>query len=749
MDPTNPGMMDAVSAGVTAADAAASSEAEAKAKAAEENVVKALWKEYDEAREFDKEARAQYAVDRRYAAGTANLNWVVTANLIGAFIDILVSFLYARNPDVSVKKSPRVDNLGTQQEDDFAKTLELVVSSMWKAPSAALKKNARAQVRSTLTNGVGWLKAIVVSNGTNIPQLQNELNDVRTNMAQLAEVKARLDAQNEADSMGPLADAMEDRSEGEPEDDAAAAPGLPAVEEDNPYCQMSAEEIDVETARMQELEMSISNRLEVAIRKGMAVDYVSPEDMQVSLDVRCVNDYVNAGWVANAIYRPIDRLGSMFPRLTEEDLKTAKAYQQRKQKDLTNLADQVQLTGMAGGSVNAEEAEQYSAGEKSTGSDSKGFGKVVELWNRETGHVHTMIEGVKRWAKEPYQPDYATTRFYPYFLTAFYPVDGARHPQSLSWRLAKLQDEYSALRSSLRLTRQRAKPGTIFNASGLDPTEAKKLEQSTEQEFIGLKPTNADQPLRDLFTAKPIEVGDMRLYDSSMIMSDMERIAGVQEALQQASTAPKTATEAEIQQTGFASRTTADRDVLEGMLGELAHYTAELAISALDPKDAERIAGPKAFWPHGMAIDDLLTLVEVDIEAGTTGKPKSSGDKDAWGVIMPLIKEAMLQIRQALTMNDQSMAEALTNLLQETLNRMGDDTDVSKFIPKPLPPPPPVPGMPPGVPPGAPGGMPLAAGQPSPDGGALPPGAPADPGIMDPNIQAPPDLAPPDLNAMM
>lgn len=729
MDPENSEMLSAVESGVAAADAEGMEEEKKRQLEEEKNAVKALWKEYETAREFDKKARAQYAIDRRYAAGTANPDWAVTANLIGAFIDILVSFLYARNPDVSVKKAPRVDNLGTGGEDDFAKTLELVISSLWKSPSARLKHQCRSQVRSTLSVGVGWLKAIVVSKGTNIPQLKNELNDARKNMAQLDALKAKLAAQAQPTAL----------------DGYEVAPAAPeAYADTGDYDQMSPEDIDAEHQRLLELEASLANKLEVAIRKGLAVDYVAAEDMQVSLDVRHVTDYVNAGWMANAIYRPTCELTSMFPDLSAEDVKKAKCYYQRKQDTPTPLADAVKITGLADESVDAEEAEQYTSG-GATDSKENSFAKIVELWDRNTGHVKTMVDGIDKWAKKPYQPDYPSTRFYPYFLCAFYPVDGARHPQSLSWRLAKLQDEYAATRSGLRLTRQRAAPGTMFNASSIDDTQAARIAGSAHQEFIPVKPTNPDQPLRDIFAEKPVAVGDMRLFDTAPILADMERISGVQEALQQSSTAPKTATEAEIQQSGFASRTTADRDVLEEMLTELAHYTAEVALSALDERDARRIAGAKAFWPEGMSIDDLLTMLEVKIQAGTTGKPANAGDKEAWGVVMPMIKESMLVIRQALMMGDQPMADAQIALLQETLNRMGDDTDVTKFIPKP---PTAVPGVP-----GAPGapGMPGAPGAVGPDGLPLPPdaggGAPAGP--VDPTTGAPiaPELTAPDLQA--
>src|ERR1700677_4896254 len=89
----------------------------------ERSAVEKKWKEYDKAREFDSNFRKQVAIDRRYAAGTSDLSWAVSTNLIGAFIDILVALLYARNPDVSATKAPQVDEEGTSPMDAFAKTM--------------------------------------------------------------------------------------------------------------------------------------------------------------------------------------------------------------------------------------------------------------------------------------------------------------------------------------------------------------------------------------------------------------------------------------------------------------------------------------------------------------------------------------------------------------------------------------------------------------------------------------------------
>lgn len=688
----NAGMMAAVGEGVAAADEQGEDAAKRAEREREENQVKAILKEYNDARNFDKAARAQYAIDRRYAAGTAHLNWAVSANLIGSFIDILVSFLYARNPDVSCKKAPQVDNRGTKEQDDLAKTMELMISALWRAPTSTLKQVAQKMVRSGLSVGPGWMKAIIICKGTNIPAMQTQLNDQRANIAGLVAAREQL------------------------------ASGDPTY--GGEY--QTPEEIDAELLTLRELEQSIQSKLEVGLRKAMVFDFVSAEDIQVSLDVRDLADYKSANWIANAIYRVKTDTLALFPNLTEADLKDAACYYQRTQKDLSPVTDYTKLTGLAGVSNDAmaAEAEQFVSDRSAIGTTSADqnqveFYKIIERWNRATGHIETIVEGVTKFAKPAYEPDYPTTRFYPYFLLMFYPVDGGRHPQSLPWRLFKLMDEYNASRSSMRLTRDRAAPGTIFNSSGLEPTEAAKIERSVQQEFTGIKPTDPNAKISDLFAPKPVAVPDMRLFDISSVLSDMERISGVQEALSSAITTEKTATEAEIQQTGFASRTTADRDQLESMLTDLANYTGELALGALDTKDAQRMCGRACFWPYGMAIDDLLTMVDIKIEAGTTGKPKAGQDKEAWAQILPVVQGIMKEIQLASLSANLPLAEALSELLRETMARMGDDTDPERFIPAapaatigaPMPG---APG-PGGDPSGAPGGDPAAGGAPPED----------------------------------
>src|SRR6202789_2682511 len=157
-----------------------SKEAENKERAA----VEKKWKEYDKAREFDSAFRKQVAIDRRYAAGTSDLAWAVTTNLIGAFIDILVALLYARNPDVSVRKATQVDESNTRiPMETFARTAEIIISKLWK--KGGLKKAAKKVVRSVLTNSEGWLKCTMRSDKKPQPEIERAMNDAQETLARL------------------------------------------------------------------------------------------------------------------------------------------------------------------------------------------------------------------------------------------------------------------------------------------------------------------------------------------------------------------------------------------------------------------------------------------------------------------------------------------------------------------------------------------------------------------------------------
>jgi hypothetical protein len=633
---------------------------------AELALVQKTWKEYSAACEFDKGARLQYARDRKYAAGLANPDWASDANLIGSFIDILVSFLYAQNPDPGVRPAKQVGEQPDHNATMFAETMELVIEQLW-SEGDRLKKSGKKAVRSALTVGAGWLKATMLTQKVPAPQLEQQLLTLQD---QVAAIHA---AQREI---------AEGTDVGDPSTD-----------------------MDVQLMELHNKIEGAQAKLVKKQRYGLMVDQCRAEDMQVALNISDLADYKDADWIASAIYVPKDTLTTRFPDLDEDDLNQAETYYQNNP-PTPGAAEQAQLGDRGEEAQFSKTAPQTQASMSGGGSGKPlEFAKIVELWDRRDLDIKTMIAGVKCWAVQPYSPPQASSRFYPFFYVAFFPVDGKRHPQSLPWRLRKLQDEYASCRSNQRLTRERSITGVIFNAAAIDPEDANKIKDANQQELIAVRSV-ADSPLQNAFIAKPVGTYNPQLYDTAAIRADMEAISGVQEALQQNASGqgvqPKTATEAQIQQQGFMSRTGADRDVLEDMLTDLAHYTAEVSTQECSVQWVQRVCGQQAFWlgPNpqtgqpGMDVEDVLTMVEVSIDAGTTGKPNFAADKAAWAQILPLLENSLKQIRMEQLL-DPELAQSYIHVLGETLKRMDDRLDLDDFIPTGAPPPPPPPPAPP------------------------------------------------------
>ncbi|WP_193557805.1 hypothetical protein [Rhodanobacter glycinis] len=691
-----PSPLDAMQSGIDRA--AAPTADEAKAKVQQEADVSRWFDRIRQARKFDEPAREQYAKDRKYARGDSGFE--VDSNLIGTYIDILESFLYARDPDVDVRPSPcseppsleamrdaaedyvgelpdmqqahdqaaaavlqdsggdqqMAEQAGKQAADGlrdhliqkqyekirkryqrrqrdtkaFAETLEIVVSRLWK--DARLKPRGIRWVRSALTIGLGVLKVSWQERTAPSPETVTAINDLQANIQRAAAMRQELD-----EASGTEEDAL--RAEYERQ---------------------------LETLR---------NQAEVVVARGLAIDVVPAEDFQVAPGFT-IADHVDAPWNSHRIPKRYCDAQAEF-ELSDAVMKQAKRFAARKpvmvQRESAMLTNSTAADADA--YLDASTSMDYS-------SDTAGdFVMVEEIWDCDTNSVLTGIHGIKCWVKPAWNPT-ATTRFYPFFVLCTSEVDGQRHPQSLTSRSAKLVDDYNRIGSAEAEHRRRSLPGILFHKGQVGQEVMNKINNSTTGEWTGVETTMPNVDLRKVFFQKPCAPVDPGLYDRSRITQELERIWGVQEALSGSINTQKTATEADIAQTGFKARTSGRRDSMETQLGEMAQYTAELSRAHVTAEDAQAIAGPDAMWPEYTGPDDLRSLVVVDIRAGSSGKPDTMMERQAWANQLPLLQNGIVQIGQMRGSSPADIADALERLLKITAERSGDRIDIDSLIPQ-------------------------------------------------------------------
>lgn len=664
------------------------------------------------AREYDKPAREQYARDRRYARGDSGSD--MNSNLAGVFVNILTDFMYAKNPDVdclparsaqppsigalraasreivlqdrgalakieqsalqvgaqAAMTDPNDESVGqivlaaredmidrmaqakleelqaeyakrNQTHKSFGETMEIVIGRSWQ--DARLKSTARGMCQTGLTVALGIIKASWQERTeAQSPQTARALRDVQDNIKRVELLRAEL---NEDDKAGH-------------------------------------EECDAKRAELDRQLEAVKGKAERIVARGFVTDELQPEDFQVAVGYTIAN-HTDAPWNANRFWiikddAKAEMLASgRFKDEEEIDALIAKATQYTARKPVMQGKDAAAVDG----SITADDADAFVQGHGvGTEHDDCTWLAGWELWDATSGHVMTMLEGMSRWYRDPWQPD-ATTRFYPYFVIPLHEVNGQRHPQSYISRSYKLLDEYDRLATNFRTHRSRCMPKVGFNSSQVKPEDAKKLTNGTIGELIGLDlPGNLpiDQVLKEI----TYPAVNPALYDDSMVMAKLERIWGVQEALSGSVQMQKTATEAEIQQGGFQARTSSRRDILESMLNDLAQYTAEVVWQHLDEDDVVEIAGPNAVWPKYNTPEDLRQMLQIEIRAGSSGKPNTSAEREAWSVLLPILQTGIAQIGQLRGSSPQEIADKMEQLLRLTGERMGDRLDFDQLIPQ-------------------------------------------------------------------
>jgi hypothetical protein len=714
---------DALDSGIAQADAQGAEDT--KAKLQEEADVKCWTQRIDTARKFDKEARKEYARCRRYARGDSGFE--VDANLIGTYIDITESFLYARNPDVDVRPAPTASVPSDDAIQDAAEASAKVPPEAMQAIEA--EAIAAIKAGTPIEQAVGSARAaqafaqrMAVSKQADA--IRDAYNKRRADHKAVAEtleiVISRLwhDANMKrhgrkwvrsalTTAVGILKCTWQERTAPSPETKQRIQDLQGAIQRAAALRQELNEDQgadqDATIAEYQRQLESLQAQVEQIVARGFVIEIVEPENLDVPPGYD-LGDYLDAPWLAERIPMLLEDAKAEF-ELSEEDCRAATRYAPKPIETVKRESASIDEK------IDAADADRFASADgaalqnnNSIEWNSENGGAWVicrEIWDASSNSVLTMINGIKHWVKPCWYPK-PTTRFYPYFLLLLNEVDGQRHPQSLVTRSMKLVDEYNRIGSAEAEHRRRSLPGILYHAGMVDSETMNNIVRSTTGEYTGIKTTQMVKDVRGLFVPKPYAPVDIALYDRTRIINELERLWGVQEALAGAVAVKKTATEAQIQNGGFQARTGGRSDLVETVLTECALYTAEVAHAHMDADDARAIAGPNAMWPEYQGPQDLAAMVVVYIRAGSSGKPDTAAEAQSWATQLPILKELVVTVGQLRQSSPLDIADSLEKLAQVTAERSGDRIDIDQLMPKagqPIIPAAPAPGAPP--PPGA------------------------------------------------
>lgn len=574
------------------------------------------------------------------------------ANLIKSTISVVLSKVYAKNPEMSAEPTNKAKDLRK-----LCDTVSTVTQTMLE--DAKLKQKAKRSVRAAMTCSLGIVKVQYQRDRRVDPIIVDRIEDAQDNIANIESLLAQIEGENQART-------------------------------------------DLE-AKRRELEQAIAGweaKKEVVASEGLTIDIVRTDRLLVDPAIEDLLDYEQSGYMIEKIPMRLSAAIGLFPEVT----------------DWSHVS-----RFKIGDADKAPEARSspYSLDMKAGQADDP-MVLVYEAWNKTDNTIYTLVDGLKgKFARAPYQPTYAGERWWPYFILPFGSVDGEFVTQSLVDDLEKLEVEHNETRDKFAEVRRNIRPHWV-SSGDVREKDIKKYQHPEIGEVLVVD-TNG-LPLTSLIQQGAQLQIDPAVYDTSPIQNDWETVSGLQDAARSIVTTPKTATEASISDQSLAARVAEFRDQVEDWLTEIAQYSSELCLLAMEPAHVEQIMGgaqpvdpqqelqavmsgtPMPVpelpyeWPPQRTPETVFQLIQMKIRAGSTAAPNRLAMQESWTRALPLLQQMLQVIMQVDATGGDSTP--FRELVKETAARFDETLDVDRFLPaKPIQPP-----MPMGMP--MPGGVP-------------------------------------------
>jgi hypothetical protein len=598
------------------------------------------------------------------------------ANLIASTISVVLSKVYAKNPEMSGEPTNKSRPLRL-----FADTVSTVTQTMLE--DAKLKQKAKRAVKAAMTCSFGVVKVQWQRDMKVDPLIKQRIEDTQDNLAHIEALLAEIE---------------------------------------------DPEQRGDQEAKKRELEQAIAGleaQREVVAAEGLTMDLVRTERLLPDPAVEDIWDYASGDWLIEKIPMRKSKAKGLFTDLHEADG--------------TNLLDRA-TTFKVGKDMteDAPRRGMYAGATLAAGGDDP-MVMVYEAWSKVDNTIYTMVAGIEtKFARKPYNPERLGERWYPYFLLPFQSVDGEFVAQSMVDVLEKLQIEHNETRDKFAEVRKNIRPHYLIGADVSEKAITVRT-HPTIGEYLAIDtggaPLDSQAMVAPQMQIDPAVYDTSPIRNDWEMVSGLQDAA--RSVVVQAKTATEAAISdqslaarvaefrdqiedwlTEISQ--FASEVcllSMTRPMVETIMGPqpappqppnpIAALGAAIGLPMPEP---EPPAPPTYEWPEEATPETVFNLIQMKIRAGSTAAPNKLQAQETWTRALPLIREMVMVIRQIDMQGGDSEPER--ELVRETAARFDETIDVDRFLPpKPAPRPvasplPQIPGAEPGMP--MPGGPALA-----------------------------------------
>lgn len=392
-------------------------------------------------------------------------------------------------------------------------------------------------------------------------------------------------------------------------------------------------EDDAKMEQLRQMLEEIQSKQDVIVKEGVVFDF--PLSHSIIIDPKCrqLSGFIGADWIAQEFILDVEEVKEIY---------------------------------------NVDLGKSYTAYEEPNASDEDCKKATVwEVYSKKDGLVYVIADGYHDFLKDPAAPDLELERFWPFFTLIFNEVESDKdiYPPSDVRLLMPVQREYNRARQGLREQRFANRPVYATYEGALSEKDQANLQSHPANAVIKLQNLAPGQAVNSIL--QPIQHSpiDAALYDTTMLLDDMMRVVGSQEA-NIGGTGASTATEVSVAEGSRMSSLSSNVDDIEDFLGEVARSTGQVLLTQLDQETVMKVAGPGAVWPQ-LTANEIASEIMLEVEAGSNGRPNKELRIQNFERLAPIL----LQIPG---MNPEWLAK-------QAIERLDDGLDITDAIRAALP----------------------------------------------------------------
>lgn len=443
----------------------------------------------------------------------------------------------------------------SQLIEKMGRTATIAYEYQLREQSLPLKKMMKKQTRSALICGVSYIKQTWQLDTELSPDGANAIND---HMSKIAEIEK-------------LAADLEDGK---------------------------IQDYEAEMEQLRQLVKSIEEDEQVILRKGIALDYPSSDNIIPDQNLYYLPGFVGCGRVAEQYDLTPDQIKTIYKVDVSDSHKTYTV-------------------------VDTDRPDRQTA-------------RVFEIWDKNTGLVCTVCDGYNDYLVEPHKPSVYTERFWPWFVNAPNIMDAEDDPFPPSdvELIMCQQMEINRSGESLREHRFAARPGHV-SARNIPDSDTHSIEGRRAHQVITLQSLAPGEKIGDMLQPFPTSPIDPNLYNTVPAFTDIMRSVGSQEA-NLGGTSNATATESSIAEGSRKSVESSTTDELDDMLTEMAEAGGQMLFMEMDAAEIQEIVGPGAVWPE-MTKEQVAKQIRLQVEAGSSGLQNQAVEVQVMERLTPLL----------------------------------------------------------------------------------------------------------------